>query len=261
MTENSATGGVISRIEGRVCWITIDCPPLNIMSTKIFRDLESALKQADAEPHVAVVVLQGAGDRAFSSGANIGDHTPEAEEEHHAALFDLMARLAHKDAKPRIAAVQGYCYGGGIEVAFGCDIVVACENARFSMPEIGLGIFAGIGARMLMKHIVPARAFELAASGEKIDARRAYELGMVGRLLPQEGFANALADYVSTFANHSASALSIGRAMFQESAGLGEIEAIEFLRHELAGRGMKTADYREGMASYLEKRKPRWSDA
>src|SRR5919204_2085929 len=129
MSEFSTTARVTSRIEDRVCWITIDNPPLNVMTTKIFRDLEAALAQADAEPHVAVVVLQGAGDRAFSAGANIADHTREAEEEHHAALFDLMTRIASYEAKPRIAAVRGYCFGGGIEVAFGCDVVVACENA------------------------------------------------------------------------------------------------------------------------------------
>ena len=221
-------------VEDRIAWVSISNTSLNILSTEVLQAITAAVAKADEDPSVAVVALRGSGDRAFSAGADIHEHNPEAEDMHRGAMFDMIDQLIGGCGKPRIAAVRGLCFGGGVDTAFSCDIVVASEDARFAMPEIKLGVMDVVGARVLMSHITPARAIELATTGETIGVERAYQLGMVSQIFPSEGFDEAVREYVASISQHSISALTIGRRVLHGSQALDRAQAIQKLRHAVA---------------------------
>jgi enoyl-CoA hydratase len=259
MTEHHKT--VTIERDGRIGWITIDNPPLNVLSTATLVGLREAVVELDTDPSIAVIAIRSVGDRAFSAGADVGDHKPGFEEDHHAAMFDLIATLRSVDAKPRICIVKGICYGGGIELSFSCDVVLARDDARFAMPEIKLGIVNIIGARAMMFHAAPAHALELALTGRIVDAEEAFRIGLISRKLRADEFEAAVTGYLNEMASRSSAALRVGRRLMLEGMDLSTGKAIEHLRAGVAETAMRTRDYAEGMAAFRDKRDPQWVDS
>lgn len=255
----AAEAHVRTRIAARVGWILLDHPPVNVLTTAMMRDITAAVRAMDADPRVTLLVISAQGDRAFSAGADVGEHTEALEIDHHDAMFAMIEAL-RGDGKPRIALVPAACYGGGNELAFACDLVVASSKAKFGIPEIKLGVVNAIGARLMMAHSGPAHALQLALSGETISAGEAHRIGLVAKLFDADGFREASAAYIEELASRSGAALRVGREILQASACLPTREAVTYLRHQVAERAMQTDDYAEGMAAFREKRAPVWTD-
>ena len=143
LPEDMAKGNntVLTRIEGRTAWITLDRPPLNVLDISMMQELNTAL--GNVLPQCDFVVFQGNGPKAFSAGAEVGDHLPERVREMLTAFHGVFRRLARADCVT-IAAVHGHCLGGGMELATFCDFVLAEESAKFGQPEIKLACFPPI---------------------------------------------------------------------------------------------------------------------
>jgi cyclohexa-1,5-dienecarbonyl-CoA hydratase len=243
------------RLERRTAWITLDRPPLNILDIPMMESLDAAL--ARALPKSDFVIFQGAGLKAFCAGADVADHTPKRVEKMLSAFHGIFRRLAAADCL-KIAAVHGYCLGGGMELATFCDFVLASESAQFGQPEIKLGCFPPIALVTLPRLIGMQAAAHLILTGQQISATDAHRLGLVTRVVPDCELNGAVESLLEELRSLSPSVLHL------TCRTLGQLHSADFLRQlEEAERVyllelMKTHDVQEGIRAFLEKRKPAW---
>jgi cyclohexa-1,5-dienecarbonyl-CoA hydratase len=243
------------RLDHRTAWITLDRPPLNILDISMMQALDAALKRSLSK--CDFVVFQGAGPKAFSAGAEIADHTPERVEKMLTAFHAVFRRLAAADCL-KIAAVHGFCLGGGMELATFCDFVLATESAQFGQPEIKLGCFPPV-AIVTLPHLIGMRAAAyLILTGQQINAGEARRVGLVTRAVPDAELPAAVDKLLEELRTLSPSVLhltrkTLGRLHFADFAKqLEEVERVYLT--EL----MKTQDAREGILAFLGKRPPMW---
>jgi enoyl-CoA hydratase/carnithine racemase len=241
-----------------VGWIVLDHPPLNVVTTSMARDIRLAVEHLDADPDCGIMVLTAAGERAFAAGADVGEHTHEKVRELNDELFALARALIRADGKPRIAAVKGICSGGADEIAFACDLVVAREDTRFALPEICIGAVGALGALMMARFVSPGKAMELALGGEWIGAEEASAFGLVTQVLPSDGFEAALERYLQRYAQKSSAAMRLGRRHLRRLLEPSLEAALTDLSDRLMDESIAIEDYAEGVAAFLEKRRPVW---
>ncbi len=240
--------------------ITISRPQaLNALNTTVLSELNHALRSAAEDSGVRVVVLTGEGPKSFIAGADILEMKDKSPQEamRFAQLGHDVGKLLELMPKPTIAAVNGFALGGGCEMAMACDFIVAAENAVFAQPEVGLGIIPGFGGTLRLARLVGiARAKELIFSGRRIQAGEAREIGLVARVLPQEGFLAQALEIATLISKNSAPAVAKCKQLmneFSESVGLnGKLDA----EVHAFGRLFGSQDQREGMGAFAEKRKP-----
>ena len=246
--------------EAPVRTITINRPEsLNALSAAVFRELGEALDDAAAAfPEVRVIVLKGAGEKAFVAGADIKEMpemTPaqaEARSWNGMRLYDKMRR----QPQPLVASIQGYALGGGMLVALACDVRVASTRATLGYPEIRLGVIPGTGGTVLLDRLVgPAQARAICLLGEHIPAERAYQLGLLNYLVAPEALEAETARVVAILAGYSPVALAELKCALNaslerdfESARAEEIAAY--------GRVFASEDRKEGTRAFVEKRPP-----
>jgi cyclohexa-1,5-dienecarbonyl-CoA hydratase len=248
---------VHTRIEGRAAWLTLDRPPLNILDIAMMRELDAAIERA--LPRCDFLVLQGAGPKSFSAGAEIADHVPERVGEMLAAFHAIFRRLARADCVT-IAGVHGVCLGGGMELATFCDFVVAAADAKFGQPEIKLGCFPPIALLTLPELCGMRAAMDLILTGRTVEAREAERLGLVSRIAAEGQLAPAVAALLQELHVLSPGVLRLTRrTLWRLHAGeferrLEEVERIYL--NEL----MQTKDAREGIRAFLEKRPAVWQN-
>ncbi len=247
---------------GPIARVTVDRPErLNALNHATITELDRAFSALADDPAVRVVVLRGAGDKAFVAGADITeirDQSPVEARGFSRAGQALMSRIADFE-KPVIAAINGYALGGGLELALACHLRLASERAKLGLPEIKLGIMPGFGgSQRLARLIGPTRALELMLTGEPVDAATAHAFGIVNHVVS----ADQLEDRVDELANGLArSAPEAVRGILQSvRQGLdGPLEAglaLETARFALC---CATDDMKEGTGAFLEKRSPKFS--
>ncbi|MGE0830686.1 MAG: enoyl-CoA hydratase/isomerase family protein [Hyphomonadaceae bacterium] len=250
---------MLTEVKGGIGWITLNRPPLNVFTTQMCVEMLAALNRFDADPNVRLIVFAANGERAFSAGADIGEHDEARMAELSTAVFNLMKALINPAGKLRIAAAQGICAGGGVELAFACDIVVARDDAHFSMPEVHLGLANSLAALCLARTMSQSKALELAMTGDRISAREALGLGMITQVFPVESFRADLDKYLERFTAKSGPALHSGRTFMRRVFEMKAEEGLDYLHREMPAEALTRHDYHEGIAAYLEKRKPRWT--
>jgi enoyl-CoA hydratase/carnithine racemase len=251
-------GSVHVRAEVGVGWIMFDRPPLNVINASMARAARVGVERLDADDTVRVIVLTSAGEKAFAAGADVGEHRLDLVRELNDELFALAGTLMQPDGKPRIAAVKGICSGGGNEVAFACDFVVARADTRFSQPEIKLGAAGNLGAFLMAQVIAPGKALELALTGDWIGVEEALNFGLITRVLPQEGYESALGRYLERFTDKSMAALRVGRRQFRRLMSMSVEESMRVLPDYFMNESVLLEDYQEGVEAFLAKRKPVW---
>lgn len=238
--------------------VTVNRPPLNVLDIATMRELTAALCDAGAEKTNRVVIVAAQG-KFFSAGVDIADHTAERVGEMISVFHGLIRALGALE-QPTIAAVQGSALGGGMELAFVCDFIVASEQAKFAQPEIQVGVFPPIAALMLPRLLPRKKAFEMILTGDAIDAHTAARLGLVNVVAAPDEFEKALNVFVARLNKLSGAALRLTkRAALIPLRGENEaaLHAIEQLYlNEL----MQTADAQEGLAAFMEKRAAVWKD-
>jgi cyclohexa-1,5-dienecarbonyl-CoA hydratase len=253
MTTSNET--IQLRLEDRTAWITLDRPPLNILDISMMQALDAVLEGALSK--CDFVIFQGAGPEAFSAGAEIADHTPERIEKMLSAFHAVFRRLAAAHCL-KIAAVHGYCLGGGMELATFCDFVLATESAQFGQPEIKLGCFPPIAMVTLPPLIGMRAAADLILTGRPISATEALRLGLVTRVVPDSRIPARLDSLLQELQTLSPSVLqltrkTLGRVHFADFA-----EQLEEVERVYLKELMHIQDAREGVRAFLEKRPPIW---
>ncbi|MBI5365739.1 MAG: enoyl-CoA hydratase/isomerase family protein [Planctomycetes bacterium] len=252
--------GVRLRFDGPCARITLAAPPLHILDLETIQDLAGALAVVERRGTVSVLILDAEGDRAFSAGVDIRDHTPDKIRPMLAGFHGVLRQLLDLSAVS-VAVVRGPALGGGCELALACDLVLAAEAARFGQPEIDVGCFPP-GAAVLLPRIVGRHlAAELLLTGRPVTARRAAELGLVNRVLPAAELAAAVEELAAVLAAKSPAVLRIARAALR-AGGEGDLptafRAVESIYMEDLAC---CPDLAEGVAAFLEKRPPRWSSS
>ena len=243
--------------DGRAATLTIDRPPLNILDLGTLAALGEAIGELEGDGELALVFLRGAGGRAFSAGVAVQDHTPDRVGAMLAGLHQAIRRLRALPAIS-VAAVDGHCLGGGMELAMSCDLCIATEDSLFGQPEVHLGCFPPVAAALYPARLGPGRALELLATGRQLTAERAESLGLVQRLLPAGGLDDGCARLAAELGGQSAAVLrSLKRAVaagrdLPFTAALAATERIYL--DELA----RLDDMREGVEAFLDKRPPVW---
>lgn len=245
-------------IEDGVATITLSRPAaLNALDAATLDELDSAIDEVDADAGVRVVVMTGAGEKAFVAGADIAE-LATLDTAGAARVSERGQRLFRKIdqlGKPVIAAVNGFALGGGCELALACTLRVASENARLGLPEVKLGVIPGYGGTQRLARLVGrGLALELILTGEMVSAERALAMGLVNHVVPQAELAatcRALADKI-----RSVGPLAVRAALTVVDRGL-DLPLDDALAEETSafGRLFSTADAKEGLAAFLEKRK------
>jgi len=253
---------ILKEINEGVALVTVNRPDsLNALNSRLLGELECALQQIEQDESVQVVIITGAGDKAFVAGADIKEMAAMTSYQGHqfALQGQRVMLFMEKMTKPVIAAVNGYALGGGLELALACDLIYASDNARFGFPEVTLGIMPGFGGTQNLARLIgPNRAKEMVLSGRMIPAQKAVAWGIVNELCPQA----ELLDKVTWLAREMAKngRLGVGYAKNAIVNGLNMSKEDGF-RYEssLFGVLFATEDQKEGMGAFIEKRKPQFN--
>ncbi|MEM1125910.1 MAG: enoyl-CoA hydratase-related protein [Bacteroidota bacterium] len=241
-----------------IATITINRPDkLNALNAEVLADLDRAFRQARADTEVVGVVLTGAGEKAFVAGADISQFTAlDALQGHRFAVRgQAVFNRIEEMPKPVVAAVNGYALGGGCELAIACHLRVAAETASFAQPEVNLGILPGYGGTQRLPRLVGRGvATELILTGHRIDAERAYQIGLVNEVVPDEAVVEAAKALIQTIASKAPLAVSMSLDALRAS----DLPLKQGLRYEAAlfGQACATEDFKEGATAFLERRKP-----
>jgi cyclohexa-1,5-dienecarbonyl-CoA hydratase len=242
----------------RVCTVVLNRPPLNIINLEMMDELNAAWDEIDAMDS-QIVVITGAGSRAFSAGVEVADHAAESISAMLARFHRLIRRIFGSD-RITIAAVHGHTLGGGAELATVCDFVIAADDTRFGQPEISLACFPPVATAYLPRAIGFHRATQLVLLGEPISAADAERIGIVTRVVQGENLNAAVDDYVDRLLTKSSAAVALTKKALREGLEHRFEKALsrseEIYTNELA----LTEDMREGVQAFLEKRPPNWKN-
>src|SRR5688500_18822116 len=249
--------------DGAVAIVTLDHPPVNALSARLLEELEEAYDGLDRSDRTRAIVLRGAGEKAFVAGADISEFPALREAVEEAAREGGSARgiqklAARMDAgrTPVVAAIHGYCLGGGLELAMACDIRIAADDAQLGQPEIKLGLIPGGGGTQRLPRLIGhGRALLLNLTGDPISAAQAYQWGLVERVVPRAELEDAAVELAQTLAQRSPHAMAVVKELAAETRDLPIAEA---LQREAQGfmRCLGSEDGAEGVVAFLEKRAP-----
>jgi enoyl-CoA hydratase len=249
---------IYEKSEG-VATITLNRPEaLNAFSKEVVEEILRALEDVKNDENVRVVVLTGAGEKAFSAGADIkamaGMTALKARE---LSLMGESLCLALENLeKPVVAAINGYALGGGLEVAMACDLRIASENARMGQTEVNFGLIPGWGGTQRLTRLVGmTKAKELVFTGKMLDGRTAEQLGLINMVTPADKFRETVKQFALELASKAPVALKVAKALINKGANIGLDSALA-LEREGFGVVASSEDLKEGVSAFTEKRKP-----
>ena len=248
---------VLSEKKDRALWITWERPPLNVLDIALLRQLDQLLIDGAADHTVDVVVLQGAGERAFSAGVDIKDHTAEKVPEMLEAVHGVIRKLL---ALPQVtlALVRGVCLGGGCEVASSCDFIFASEDSLFATPEILVGCYPPVALARFSRLIGYHRAAEMILTGHRFSAREAQAMGLINRVFATSELDTGVKLLLDELLDKSAAVLRLTVKGLRELSLNGVNEALERSEEIYRNELLKTEDVEEGAQAFLNKRPPAW---
>ena len=245
-----------------VALVTIDNPPMNALSATLLDELEAEIDALDADADVRAIVLRGGGERAFVAGADIKEFPALRESASEGGSARGIQQLGHRmDGcdTPFVAAIHGYCLGGGLELAMCCDVRVCADDATLGQPEIQLGLIPGGGGTQRLPRLVGhGRAMFLNLTGDFIDAGTAYAWGLVERVVPTAELEEVALALAGRIASRSPHAVAVLRELARTTR---DLPLGEGLRREADGfvRCLRSEDGAEGVAAFIEKRPPVFS--
>ena len=256
---------IIYEIRQRIAWIILNDPKRhNAMSELMQREIKAALLESQEDENVRVIIFTGKGERSFSVGANINVFSNINSLAGYKLMRDIgyeIHRLMERIEKPIIAAVNGYCMAGGLELALACDLIFATENSVFSAPEINLGIIPGWGGTVRLPRAVPIRkAKEWIMTGEQFSADEALRFGLINEIVPRPQLEQRVEEFANKLANKSSNALRMAKMSINYSLESADIDAGLAIERGAISTLFGTEDCKEGVQAFLTKRKPIFKD-
>jgi len=242
--------------------VMIDRPDaLNSINRQILIDLKTILEGLGKDPKVRVIILRGAGEKAFIAGADIKEMQPldRSDAAYFSRLGHSVCLLLENMPKVTIAAVQGFALGGGLEFALACDFILASENALFGLPEVSLGVIPGFGGTIrLARAVGTAKAKELIFGGIRFKAQEAKDLGLIRHVYPQAQFFEAVKETALKISKNSISAIITAKKLMNEfEENVGTHPKVDAEVHQFASL-FGTQDQKEGMSAFSEKREAKF---
>ena len=261
---NLNTDKMLAEKDGGIGWMIFNNPARrNATSLEMWQAIAAILEDFGADPAVRVVVMRGAGDKAFVSGADISQFEDQRADAEAAASYNRVAdgaraAMAALD-KPLIAMIRGYCLGGGVAIAMAADLRIAADDARFGIPAARLGIAYGFGyLKKLVDLVGPAYAKEILLTARRLGAGEALRIGLVNHVVPVAELEAVVRETCATIIDNAPLSLIANKAIIDEIAKEpGERDPARL--EELARLCYDSADYAEGRRAFMEKRKPVWS--
>lgn len=244
-------------IKARTAHLTINRPPLNVLDLALLRELDHALRSISREDGVDVVILRGGGERAFSAGVDVKDHTREKVPEMLEVVHGVIRRVMYLP-QVTIASVRGLCLGGGCELATSCDFVIASEDSVFATPEIAVGCYPPVALARFASQIGYHRAVDMILTGRRVSAEEALAMGLVNRVGPAAELARIEGQLVAELTDKSRAVLRLTVKGLRELSGKGFAEALRRSEEIYVKQLLATEDVEEGVRSFVEKRKPQW---
>ena len=241
--------------EDGIIRVTLNSPPLNVITFPMMGELVSAFTWAGKEKG-SVIVLDAEG-KSFSAGVDISYYTSK-EAYNKIVMFEGILEAMHLIDKPIVAVVNGAALGGGYGLVLCCDMVVASEKAIFGQPEVKLGLFPPLACYMLPRLLSWTKAMELLLTGKVFSAEKAEQLGLVNKVLPLEGFAEGVDDYLKQFSALSPVVLALTKKAAKSSVNKEFTQELKDIYNIYLHELMKTEDVLEGVQAFIEKRPPVW---
>ncbi len=253
---------VLVERRGPVAVATLNRPEKhNAMSLEMKDAIVQTLRELDADPQVRVIVLTGAGDKAFVAGADIAEFKSRSLVDQlrmyqEGTVYDAVDRVA----KPTIARIDGYCFGGGLELAMACDIRIASDRSSFGQTEINLGIIPGGGGSQRLPRLVSlGTALRMTLTGERVSASEALRIGLVDEVVAPPLLDARVTDVAGKIASKSAVAVRLAKAAVKAATRLPMDQGLRY-EQTLFTLVFSSEDKDEGVTAFLEKREPRWKD-
>jgi enoyl-CoA hydratase/carnithine racemase len=259
VTTATLTERIIARKEGAVGWLIFNNPERrNAISVDMWEAIPTVLSQYEADPEVRVIVLAGAGDKAFVSGADISQFEKErssadAVQRYEELAEGAAARLQGCD-KPLIAMIRGYCLGGGMNIAVLCDIRIAADDARFGIPAAKMGLgYRASSMKNLVDIVGAAYAREIMITARQFTAAEAKEMGLVNKVVPVSELEKTVAEYTQTISGNAPLTMRAAKRIIREVV---KTEYDAALCKTWVKECFESEDYKEGRKAFMEKRKP-----
>ncbi len=246
-------------VENRVATVTLNRPDRsNALGARIVEELERALDEIEGSGDLRALILTGAGEKAFCSGADLKERREMNADErwaHNRALNSFAEHLARLQI-PTIAAINGLALGGGFEISLACDLRIAADHAEFALPEVGLGIVPGAGGTQRLPRLIgPSKAKELILTARRIDASTALEMGIINNIAPKDALLKAARSLAGETAKNSPLALAYAKAAVDISMETSLEQGLRFETTAIRAT-LASEDYQAGLAAFAEKRPP-----
>jgi enoyl-CoA hydratase/carnithine racemase len=253
---------ILYTVENRIAWITLNQPEkANRLGRANMIELVNLVKRAGEDGRAKVIVITGAGNRAFCAGAAIDEFEQESvlASKRHLDAYAGICRVFNSVFKPSIAMINGYAMGGGCGLAMLPHFGIAAEDAVFACPEINVGVWPMMVTAILFRTVGRKKGLEFICRGEPIDAREAERMGMITKVVPRAELRTSVLELCEKLKSKSGSTLRLGLEAFCNAADLEYDKAVSYLR-DMSVIVTNTADAREGTRAFVNKRKPIWSD-
>jgi len=251
---------ILYEVHDNIAKVTLNEPEkMNRLSYEIMTEIIQALNIANMDKGVRVIIITGAGDKAFCAGASLGEFDTDsaAGAKRFTDNYAQLARTFTTIRKPSIAMVNGYAFAGGCGLAMYPTFGIACETATFGLPEINVGIWSMIVMATLYRMVPRKKMLELMCTGDSIDAYEAEKIGMINKVVPGKELEAAAMNLAEKLKSKSASTLSFGLEAFYTASDMELSKALSYLS-DLNGIVITSEDAAEGLNAFFEKRKPQW---
>lgn len=243
---------LLTTVEDKVATFTINRPQRrNALSAGVISALVESLDSAETDPNINVIVITGAGEKAFCAGADLGGGVGGGGTANYA---DLLKRILHFP-KPTVARVDGYCLAGGMGLMLACDIVVASDRSQFGTPEVNVGIWPMMISALIYRNMLPKQALPMILLGDRFGAEQARQMGFLSAVVSPEKLDETVGEMCAKLTGKSPIGMKIGKASYRGMQEMSLDDGLDYLSEQLtviAG----TADAREGIAAFMEKRSP-----
>jgi cyclohexa-1,5-dienecarbonyl-CoA hydratase len=250
---------IVFEVKDNKAILTINRPPMNILNIATMKEMNDVLRTISHEKDVKVLIITSKGEKAFSAGVDVSEHTENKVERMLHVFHDIFRNLAKLD-QVTVAATKGFTLGGGCEVAIFCDLIFAADNLKIGQPEIQLSAIPPIALLIMPRLLGLKKASELLLSGKIIDASEAEQIGLINRGVPLGSFDPELEAFIKPFTELSLIGLKYSKKGLKLGLEENFLEGLEKIEKMYLDELMASEDAHEGLKAFMEKRKPAWKN-